>query len=334
MEQNIQTASFVEMVVVNPAQTSNPDFDIILDDKVTLQNYCNALIKRIFELPQSEYSAFINYQSNLVKEPIVWLNKLEKLIASNEVLFTGKCALSRYNKLFNLIPNLIIIQPNPSSIEKRKPEVRRKKSDYIVIAFGIIEKKRSEVQSSGIDESKLKTPKRLINADAEDRHFSFCEVKEHIETLEGFNEKIMHLTEEIFEYKQADIISKNSKLLDYDFQCSQLIEKLQTIRKMRTEFEKEQQEIVSSLNSNPIPLIKIQLNGPINILTDVYKQMMNNVKPNGKPYIQYKIKDIAKFICASYVDENGNELSMLTIQTYLSPTRTDKNPNNDWKIKL
>jgi hypothetical protein len=299
MEQNIQTASFVEMVVVNPAQVSNPDFDIIIDDKVTLQNYCKSIIDRIFELPQSEYSAFINYQSNLVKEPIVWLNKLEKLIASNEVLFTGKCALSRYNKLFNLI-----------------------------------ELKRKEVQSSSIDESKLKTPKRLINADAEDRHFSFCEMKEHIETLEGFNEKIMHLTEEIFEYKQADIISKNSKLLDYDFQCSQLIEKLQTIRKMRTEFDKEQQEIVSSLNSNPTPLIKIQLNGPINILTDVYKQMMNNVKPNGKPYIQYKIKDIAKFICASYVDENGNELSMLTIQTYLSPTRTDKNPNNDWKIKL
>ncbi len=38
---------------------------------------------------------------------------------------------------FQIIPNLIIIQPNPSSIKKRKPEVRRKKSDYIVIAFGI-----------------------------------------------------------------------------------------------------------------------------------------------------------------------------------------------------
>ena len=50
--------------------------------------------------------------------------------------------------------------------------------------------------------------------------------------------------------------------------------------------------------------------------------------------IQNKIKDIAKFICDHYVDEKGNELSMQTIQTYLSPTRTDKNPNNDWKIKL
>jgi hypothetical protein len=299
MEQNIQTASFVEMVVVNPAQTSNPDFDIILDDKVTLQNYCNSLINKVFELSQSDYSAFINYQSNLVNEPNVWLNRLEELIANNEELFTDKRALCRYNKLFNLI-----------------------------------EKKRNEVQSSSVNESKIKTPKRLINADAEDRHFSFCEVKEHIETLENFNEKIMYLTEEIFEYKQADIISKNSKLLDYDFQCSQLIEKLQTIRKMRTEFEKEQQEIVSSSNSNPTPLIKIQLNGPINIITNAFKQMMNNVKPNGAAYISYKIKDIAQFICENFVDENGQQLSQATIQTYLSPNRTDKDPNNDTKVRF
>lgn len=45
------------------------------------------------------------------------------------------------------------------------------------------------------------------------------------------NEKLIYLTEEIFEYKNADIISKNGKLLDYDIQCTQLIEKLQTIRK-------------------------------------------------------------------------------------------------------
>ena len=47
MEQNIQTASFVEMIVVKSTQSSNPDFDIILDDKHTLQKYCNALIDKL-----------------------------------------------------------------------------------------------------------------------------------------------------------------------------------------------------------------------------------------------------------------------------------------------
>jgi hypothetical protein len=103
---------------------------------------------------------------------------------------------------------------------------------------------------------------------------------------------------------------------------------------MRSEYDKEQQEKLNNAKLAAAPTLKIRLNGPINILTDAYKQMMNDVKPNGKPYIEHKIKDIAKFICDNYVDENGNELSMLTIQTYLSPTRSDKNPNNDWKIKL
>ena len=103
MEQHIQTASFVEMIVVNPTQVSNPDFDIILDEKVTLQNYCNALIEIIFTLKLTQYPAFINYQTNLVNNPIAWLNKLEKLLANNEELFVSKKVLCRYNKLFNLI---------------------------------------------------------------------------------------------------------------------------------------------------------------------------------------------------------------------------------------
>ena len=62
--------------------------------------------------------------------------------------------------------------------------------------------------------------------------------------------------------------------------------------------------------------------------------MMFNVKPNGKPYIQYKIKDVAQFICDNFTDENGQALSNATIQTYLSPNRTDKDPNTDSTIKF
>ncbi len=142
MEQNIQTASFVEMIVVKSTQSSNPDFDIILDDKLTLQKYCNALMDKIFELTQSEFPAFINYQSNLVKEPVVWLNELEKLIANNESLFTGKCALSRYNKLFYLI-----------------------------------EKKQSDLQSSSVKDSKTNTPKSISMRKMKTATFHFTSLK-------------------------------------------------------------------------------------------------------------------------------------------------------------
>ena len=297
--QIIQTSQFVELVAVPAAQSTNIDFDIIIENEITLQNYCEALVNKVFNLNQSEFPDFINYQCNIVIDALVWLNKFEKLISNNEESFTSKCAFTRISKLINLI-----------------------------------ELKRKEMQSIRVEKPIIKISKRLINADAEDRYFSFHETKLHVETLESFNDKIIFLTEEIFDYEEADIISKNSTLGEYNLQCEKLKVRLQTTRKLLFDIEKEKQETILKANSEIKPTFKIRLNGPINILTDVYKQMMNNVKPNGKPYIQYKIKDIAKFICDSYVDENGNELSMLTIQTYLSPTRTDKNPNNDWKIKL
>ena len=298
-DQNIQTAPFVELVAVHSALAKNPVFDIIIDEKITLQNYCNALIEKIFTLRQSDFPAFIDYQSSQVKNTIVWINKLEKLIANNEEIFASKHNMCRFTKLMNLI-----------------------------------ELKRKEVQSSPVKDLKIKTPKRLINAISDDRYFSYFEVKNHIETLTDFTEKLIYLTQEAFAYKQADKFSINTTLQAYDEQCNHQIEHLQTLRKMRSDYDKEQQEKANSVKLEKAPIFKIRINGPINILTDAYKQMMNDIKPNGKPYIAYKIKEIAKFICDNYLDENGNELSMLTIQTYLSPTRTDKNPNNDWKIKL
>ena len=142
------------------------------------------------------------------------------------------------------------------------------------------------------------------------------------------------MNEEICEYKQSEVYFINNKLLDYKKQCKALLKQIQNEKILKCQLEKEQAEEKNKIALEKKPTLKIRLNGPINILTDAYKQMMYEVKPNGKPYIEYKIKEIAKFICDNYLDENGNELSILTIQTYLSPTRTDKNPNNDWKIKL
>jgi hypothetical protein len=296
---NIKIAPFPEYVTVISSQSVNPLFDIIIDDNVTLENYCKSLLNKVFELPQSKFQTFINYQTDIIQDELRWLNKFEKLISLNEELFISSTSLSRYNKMYHYI-----------------------------------EKKREEVQSLRVSAAKKATPKRLINAEAEDRHFSFHEVKDHIEKINDFNEKLIYLTEEIFEYKQAEIISKNSKLMDYDYQCTQLIEKLQTIRKMKSEFEKEKELTENNSGSGAAQHLKLQINGPINILTNAFKQMMVNVKPNGTPYIQYKIKDVAQFICDNFVDENGQPISQATIQTYLSPNRTDKDPNSDMKVRF
>ena len=76
-DQNMQTAEFVELLAVPQAQAKNPLFDIIVEDKINIQNYCNALIAKILELKQSQFPAFIDYQFNLVKNPEVRICKLE-----------------------------------------------------------------------------------------------------------------------------------------------------------------------------------------------------------------------------------------------------------------
>ena len=200
--------------------------------------------------------------------------------------------------------------------------------------YFLIEKKRTELQSLRVIDTKPKATKRQINADTDDRYFSFFEAKSYVNSLDNFNDKIIYLMDEIFEYNQADIVSLNNKLQPYDKQCNQLIEQLQIMRKVKNDFEKENQEKQATEKSSNIPLKKIRLNGPTNIITNAFKQMMVDVKPNGKPYIQGKIKDVSQIICLIFDDEKGEPLSQATVLTYLSPNRTDKDPNNDIKVRF
>jgi hypothetical protein len=294
-----ETAPFPELAAVPMAQAVNAEFDICIDIEINLTTYCQTLINKVFQLPHSKLDAFIQYQITLVKQPDKWLNKFEKLLSVNEDLFETERNKTRLVKLYTLI-----------------------------------EKHRSLLESSSIKEVKPKTPPRLINATSEERHFSFHEVKSYVDTTEDYNTKVLYLNEEIFEYQQAEIISTNTKLQPYDEQCSKLLNKIQSIRKLKMELEKEQKELAQQSNPSLQPKIKLRINGATNILVNAFKQMMNKKGTNGKPYLHYNIKEVAEFICDSFVDEFGESLSKATVQTYLSPNRIDKDPNNDDKIKL
>ena len=78
----MQTAPFVELLAVPAALAKNPLFDIIVEEKINIQNYCNALIAKILELKQSQFPAFIDYQFNQVKNPEVWMNQIRKILLS------------------------------------------------------------------------------------------------------------------------------------------------------------------------------------------------------------------------------------------------------------
>lgn len=291
----MQTAPFVELLAVPQAQAKNPLFDIIIEGKVNTQNYCNALIAKILELKQSQFPDFINYQFNLVKNPEVWICKLEKLLANNEAFFSSKMAMSRYNKLYFLI-----------------------------------EKKRTELQSSSVKEPVTKTPKKFINAESEDRHFSFYEIKKQLVTCQSDEEKILLLTKEMFEYQQASIEFINQKTPMYDVQCAKEIEHIYALQKLQAAVEQTKRE----QNQNQLPFKKMQINCNLNQFIDIHYQFTRELFVDGKSMIDGSVNDLVAIIVNSYVDKDGKEISPETVKTILTPSRTEKRPKQHKRIDI
>ena len=291
----MQTAEFVELLAVPQAQAKNPLFDIIIEDKITIQNYCNALIAKILELKQSQFPAFIDYQFNLVKNPEVWICKLEKLLANNEAFFSSKTAMSRYNKLYILI-----------------------------------EKKRSELQATCVKEPVAKTPKKFINAESEDRHFSFYEIKKQLVNCESDDEKILLLTKEMFEYQQASIEFINQKTPMYDVQCAKEIEHIYALQKLQAAVEQTKRE----QNLNQLPFKKMQINCNLNQFIDIHYQFTRELFVDGKSMIDGSVNDLVAIIVNSYVDKDGKDISPETVKTILTPSRTEKRPKQHKRIDI
>ncbi len=294
-DQNMQTAEFVELLAVPAAQAKNPLFDIIVEDKINTQTYCNALIAKILELKQSQFPAFIDYQFNQVKNPEVWICKLEKLLDNNEAFFSSKTAMSRYNKLYFLI-----------------------------------EKKRSELQSSSVKEVVSKIPKKFINAESEDRYFSFYELKKQLDKVNCDNQKILFLTKEMFEYQQASIEFINQKTPMYDVQCAKEIEHIYALQKLQAAVEQTKRE----QNQNLLPFKKMQINCNLNQFIDVHYQFTRELFVDGKSMIDGSVNDLVAIIVNSYVDKDGKDISPETVKTILTPSRTEKRPKPHKRIDI
>ena len=294
-DQNMQTAPFVELLAVPAALSKNPLFDIIVEEKITIQNYCNALIAKILELKQSQFPAFIDYQFNQVKNPEIWICKLEKLLANNEAFFSSKTAMSRYNKLYILI-----------------------------------EKKRTELQSTRVKEPVVKTPKKFINAESEDRYFSFYEIKKQLEKINDDNQKILLLTKEMFEYQQANIEFINQKTPFYDAQCTKEIENIYALQKIQAAIEQAK-------NHNAgiqMPFKKMQINCNLNQFIDIHYQFLRELFVDGKSILDGSINDMVAIIVNSYLDKDGKDISPETVKTILTPSRTEKRPKPHKRIDI
>ena len=105
---------FVEHPIVDVAHFDAGEFDIaIFEDgqasnflnksKFNLEQYCKCLLHKLFTITKSKIKPFIQYQCDKMQEPILWLNKLEKLIDLNRELFTTKDQVLKFEKALMII---------------------------------------------------------------------------------------------------------------------------------------------------------------------------------------------------------------------------------------
>ena len=282
-------------MAVSSEQSTNKNLDVIIEEQITLEEYCNVLINKLLKFPQTQFLNFINHQLEQVKSPLDWLDSFDLLIAENEKLFTENAMLFKYNKLYNLI-----------------------------------EKKRDLLQCPAVKPIKPAVAKRYINAESEERYFSFYEIKKQLITLEDDNEKILLLTKEKHEYKQANIEFLNQKMPLFDEQCCKEIEQIYEMQTLKGSIAK----LKPATTINPTTLTKLQFNCNVNQFVDIFYQLTREIISDGKPIIEGNINDMAAIIVNSFVDKDGKEISPQSVKTILQPSREDKRPNSHKRIDL
>jgi len=289
-----RTVQFSEETSVPKEQSNTPEFDILKEDTKSNTEYCQSLMNKLLTVPYAKLPDFFVHHCQIASNPIKWLNKFEKLIAENEDLFMNTANRGRMIKCYTII----------ESKRKEIEQTTNKKSTKFLIQY--------------------------INAGCETRCFSFKETRSKANELSSYTDKIIFLTKEKYDYEQAIIDFINPKLPDFAMQCQKEIDHIQHLNCLTNEFSVEQ---IQAKNA-PLPFNKLKINCNINQLVDIYYRLSREMQTNGRPIIEGSINDLAAVIVNSFVDKDGRDLSLDTVRTVLTPSKTDKRPKDHKKIDI
>lgn len=288
-----KTSPFKEFTSVKVTDSFNPLFDVEYTSDENLLAYCQNLMDKIFKLQYSEIPKFISHHCNISKNPIEWLNHLEELILANENLFKTNGNEIRFIKI-------------QTCIEVKKYELNSEKSGQ-----GLPRPNRKE-----------------INAESQERYFSFREVKEQLDRMKNFEEKMVFLTHQKYDYQQSVIDFINPNLPKFDKQCDKEIKRLKEVRALEQSLHK----VGVKLSSTSVN--KIKINSNINQFVDVFFQFNRELHIEGKPFLDGNTRDFAMLISNNFIDKDGQEISYATVETILRPSRYDKRPKSHRRINV
>jgi len=296
---------FVEHPIVDVAHFDAGEFDIaIFEDgqtsnflnksKFNKEQYCKCLLHKLFTIPKSKIKPFIQYQCDKMAEPIVWLNKLEKLIDLNRELFTTKEQVIKFEKA------LMIIEVMRDAIEQ-KVQAPDSKFNFVKLKSDIKEYEYEE-KISCLMEAKteyLQNKPKIIDAN---------EIP--------FDEKI-NLELDLIKSQQK-LTKKQNTTNNQEVNSS----------KSPTKNTKSPTEICRT------SVGLFQFNCQTNVFVDVFFQLTKEMTIDGKPLLNAGFNELAQFITDNFIDKNGKSLSLNTVKTILNTSRPEKRPSQEKRIKL
>lgn len=282
-----ETAPFVQFSSVKVTDDFNTFFDIEKTPKQSVEDYCQQLLNRSFAITHSQIPDFICHHCNLVKEPLPWLNKFEKLLTLHEDLFSGTRNQSRLLKIYNCL-----------------------------------ETKREKLEAGDLDENKIKPARKYINAESDERYFSFYEVQKEVDRMSTDREKILFLMKEKFAYERAIITVNYPQMPNFTGECEKLINEIQTLAKL----QEEEKSTELSQKSTVDFFKKVKTNLKVNQLVDVFIQLQREYFVNSRPAIEAENSEIVQLICNNFTDKDGNPISPQTVKTIMMPSKPEKRP--------
>jgi len=264
-------------------------FEIVVFPQYSNEKYCHSLLQKIREIESSEVPHFLSYHCDRVRRPIIWLNQLEKLIGLNAAMLDDDPAFNRPVRWL-------------SQIEFKR---YKQEEDYKTLS---------------------KPPAvSLVN---EPHVYDFEAVKEQLKTLETYEEKVLYLKDEIYNYRQNPPVFIKRKKPTFDKQCELEIMRLNDMQELN-----EKLLAKKKIHAETSP-VKLPFNGELKVLCDVFFKLMNTPLADGRPKLPWSITQATEHICNSYCDENGNPLSPATVRTYLSPSKIESRPKKHKELNI
>ncbi|MCW3077054.1 MAG: hypothetical protein JWO32_1663 [Bacteroidetes bacterium] len=162
--------------------------------------------------------------------------------------------------------------------------------------------------------------------------YDFNKVKHCLKTFLNVEEQLCYLMELKTEYLQNKPSLIDTNEVSFDQKINLEIDLIKGRSKIKNRKQK-----VKNLPGEEKSLRgrdKLKINTNVNQFVDLFYQLSQEKKVDGKPYLEAGATDIAELIAERFKDKDGRDIPIATIKTVLKPSRFEKRPKGDARIPI